>query len=181
MSRIGQRPLTIPQQVTVEIDPQFQHVVINGPLGSIKYVFNGLIGITVQERKLTTYPLKTTQQANMLHGTVNALLKNALIGVTKAFTKTLLIKGLGYKFTLQKDHLVLEVGFSHPVMRAIPANLNLELKKNQQLTISGIDKQAVGLFASQIRKIRPCEPYKGKGIHYKGEKIKRKLGKTASK
>ncbi len=182
MSRIGKRSLIIPENVEVKIATNFRLVEITGPLGSLKYKFAGLIAIKIADQKITTTPLKTTRLAKMMHGTVNALLNNALNGVVKGFEKILLIEGLGYKFTIKNPQtLVLDIGYSHPVELKVPENIKLELPKPNRLKIFGFDKQAIGLFASIVRKLRPCEPYKGKGIHYLDEKIKRKVGKTSSK
>lgn len=182
MSRIGKRLLTIPENVEVKIAPNFRFVEVVGPLGSLTYNFTGSIAIKIENQTITTSPLASNRLAKMMHGTVNALLKNALHGVVKGFEKVLLIEGLGYKFTIKNPKtLVLDIGYSHPVEMQVPENIKLELPKRNRLRIFGFDKQAIGLFASIIRKLRPCEPYKGKGIHYLDEKIKRKVGKTSSK
>ena len=162
--------------------PDFRQIVVAGPLGTIQYQFNGMIAIKQVDKIVTTTPLNSSQTAKMLHGTVNSLLANAFHGVCKGFAKVLLIEGLGYKFRLASaEVLTLEIGYSHPVKIAIPVGLKLKIEKDKKLFIHGFDKQKVGLFASQVRKWKRCEPYKGKGIYYQDEVIKRKVGKTASK
>lgn len=181
MSRIGKRLIVLPTAVTAEINlPQ---VTINGPQGSLK---------------LTTHPLVVVQQVNdhlevlcrdnavhkaarQLQGTTNALLMNMVHGVVKGYQKTLTINGVGYRWRLEGDQLHLAAGFSHPIIYAIPQGIKLEIHKNKTLTVSGICKQQVGQVAADIRGFKPVEPYKGKGIAYVGEKIRRKLGKTAKK
>lgn len=182
MSRIGKRLLAIPAAVDLQISPDFRLVEISGPLGELNYRFNGLIAIKVVDNKISTTPLHKNRAARMMHGTVNALIANAFEGLVKGFQKVLLIEGLGYKFSLSKpSELKLEIGYSHPVLISVPSTLTVKVEKNKKLLISGFDKQAVGLFASNVRKLRRCEPYKGKGIYYQNEIIRRKVGKTASK
>ncbi len=182
MSRIGNRFLTIPAEVSLEISSDFRLVKISGPLGVLNYTFNGLIAIKQVEKQIQTTPLQPSRAAKMMHGTVNALIANAFVGLVKGFEKILLIEGLGYKFTLAKpNQLQLEIGYSHPLLLSVPNHLKVRVEKNKKLFISGFDKQAVGLFASNVRKLRRCEPYKGKGIYYHDEIVRRKVGKTASK
>lgn len=179
MSRIGKRILAIPADVEVTLNDN--HIIIKGKLGQLEYTFSPLIQVVVENNEiktLRTNELKTTKQ---LHGTTNANIKNMLIGVSEGYKKEIEIKGVGYKATLKGNEIEIIAGYSHPVLVTLPSNLKIEVPKPTNIVISGIDKQAVGEFAANLRDIRRPSPYSGKGIMYKDEVIRRKEGKTAAK
>lgn len=179
MSRIGNRKINIPEGVTVAIDNNV--VTVKGPKGELTNSFNKDMKIDVNENILTiTRPndLKTTKS---LHGTTNALIENMIIGVSEGYKKELEIVGVGYRFNVQGNKINVNAGFSHPVEVIVPSDLKAEQVSTTEIAISGIDKQKVSEFAANIRKLRRPEPYKGKGIRFKGEHIRRKEGKKAAK
>ena len=177
MSRIGNRTLTIPVGVTVTTDKCV--VTVKGPKGELSTVINPNLTVSVKENELTI--TRSSDEYKNFHGTANANIENMIIGVTTGFEKQLESIGVGYRFALKGNELTVTAGYSHPVVVAIPEGLTLESPSNTELTIKGIDKQLVGEFAANVRKIRQPEPYKGKGIRYKDEHIRRKEGKKASK
>lgn len=176
MSRIGNRILTIPEGVSVSVDGNV--VTVKGPKGELSTEINKDINVEVNgnEVKVT----RSNDNVKNFHGTANANIKNMIIGVSEGYEKKLESIGVGYRFALKGNELVVSVGYSHPVNVAIPAGITLESPSNTELTVKGIDKCQVGEFAANIRKIREPEPYKGKGIRYKDEYIRRKEGKKAS-
>lgn len=176
MSRIGNKILTIPASVTITVNEK--DVNVKGPKGEINVdVPNGIhVNVEASEVRVT----RDNDLIKNLHGTVTANLHNAIIGVTDGFEKKLEAVGVGYRFTLKGDKLVINAGFSHPVEVEIPNGIKLESPSNTELFIRGIDKCQVGEYAANIRKIRKPEPYKGKGIRYSGEVIRRKVGKKAA-
>lgn len=179
MSRIGNRKITIPEGVTVTVNDNV--VTVKGPKGELTNSFNKDMKIDVNENILTiTRPndLKTTKS---LHGTTNALIENMIIGVSEGYKKELEIVGVGYRFNVQGNKINVNAGFSHPVEVIVPNDLKAEQVSTTEIAISGIDKQKVSEFAANIRKLRKPEPYKGKGIRFKGEHIRRKEGKKAAK
>lgn len=179
MSRIGNRKITIPEGVTVTVNDNV--VTVKGPKGELTNSFNKDMKIDVNENILTiTRPndLKTTKS---LHGTTNALIENMIIGVSEGYKKELEIVGVGYRFNVQGNKINVNAGFSHPVEVIVPSDLKAEQVSTTEVAISGIDKQKVSEFAANIRKLRKPEPYKGKGIRFKGEHIRRKEGKKAAK
>ena len=179
MSRIGNRKITIPEGVTVTVNDNV--VTVKGPKGELTNSFNKDMKIDVNENILTiTRPndLKTTKS---LHGTTNALIENMIIGVSEGYKKELEIVGVGYRFNVQGNKINVNAGFSHPVEVIVPSDLKAEQVSTTEIAISGIDKQKVSEFAANIRKLRKPEPYKGKGIRFKGEHISRKEGKKAAK
>ena len=179
MSRIGNRKITIPEGVTVTVNDNV--VTVKGPKGELTNSFNRDMKIDVNENILTiTRPndLKTTKS---LHGTTNALIENMIIGVSEGYKKELEIVGVGYRFNVQGNKINVNAGFSHPVEVIVPSDLKAEQVSTTEIAISGIDKQKVSEFAANIRKLRKPEPYKGKGIRFKGEHIRRKEGKKAAK
>ena len=177
MSRIGNRVITIPENVTVSVDGNI--VKVNGPKGELSTEINKDITVNVNGNELTL--TRKDDSVKNFHGTANANIKNMIIGVTTGYEKKLETIGVGYRFALKGDVLVVTAGYSHPVEVAIPAGLKLEVPSNTELTVSGTDKCLVGEFAANVRKIRQPEPYKGKGIRYKDEVVRRKEGKKASK
>jgi large subunit ribosomal protein L6 len=179
MSRIGNRKLTIPAGVTCEIVDNT--ITVRGPKGELSYTFDKLISVKVVENTIECTRANETKTAKSLHGTTNSLIENMLIGVSEGYQKGLEINGVGYRFNVNGNKINITAGFSHPVVVEVPSDLKVEQVSNTEITISGIDKQKVSEFAANIRKWRKPEPYKGKGIRYKGEKIRRKEGKKASK
>ena len=178
MSRIGKRELIIPEGVTVTVENNL--VTVTGKKGTLTFEFKDAVNVIVEDGKVLVTRKNEAKTSKQLHGTTNSLIKNMIDGVSVGFKKELEINGVGYKFTLQGNKLVINAGYSHPVSMDIPSNLKLEAPSNTELTISGIDKQAVGEFAANVRKVRGPEPYKGKGIKYKDEHIRRKEGKKAA-
>lgn len=177
MSRIGKKPILIPQGVEIKIEEQ--KVVIKGPKGEISQELPEEILVKKEDNKILVSPKMKSKNTGALWGLIRALLRNHLEGVSSGFEKKLEIRGIGYRASLEdKNLLKLEVGFSHPVEIEIPSQVNISVEKNI-ISIYGIDKQKVGEFAAKIRKIRPPEPYKGKGIRYLGEIVRKKAGKKA--
>lgn len=179
MSRIGNRKLVIPAGVTVTIDGNT--VTVKGPKGELTNEFNKLIKIEQVDNEIVCSRDNDAIFTKSIHGTTNSLIENMIIGVSQGYTKELETVGVGYRFAVAGNKITVTAGYSHPVIVEVPAGLSVESKVNTELTISGIDKQKVSEFAANIRKIRKPEPYKGKGIRYKGEYIRRKEGKKAAK
>ena len=179
MSRIGNRVLTVPAGVTVEVVEN--NVKVKGPKGELTNEFNKLIKIEQVDNEIICSRDNDAIFTKSIHGTTNSLIENMIIGVSQGYTKELEAVGVGYRFAVAGNKITVTAGYSHPVIVEVPAGLSVESKVNTELTISGIDKQKVSEFAANIRKIRKPEPYKGKGIRYKGEYIRRKEGKKAAK
>ena len=179
MSRIGNRVIHIPSDVTVTLDGN--KVTVKGPKGELTEEFNNLISINIEDNKLTCKRANEELFTKSIHGTTNALIENMIIGVSKGYTVELETVGVGYRFQVSGKQINVSAGFSHPVVVDIPEGITVEAPSTTELKLSGIDKQKVTEFAANIRKIRKPEPYKGKGISYKGEVIRRKEGKKASK
>jgi len=177
MSRIAKQPIVLPAGVTVEVKPD--EVVIKGAGGQIERRTKGEVVITVDGQAIQVAPTHKSVTANALSGTYAAHLKNMIVGVTKGFEKKLLIEGVGYRYAASGDKVRLDIGFSHPVEVPIPDGIKVAVEKNA-MTINGIDKELVGEFAARIRALKKTEPYKGKGIRYIDEVIRRKQGKKAS-
>ena len=179
MSRIGNRKLTIPAGVTVTIDGN--KVTVKGPKGELTNEFNKLIKIEQVDNDIVCTRANDAIFTKSIHGTTNALIKNMLTGVSEGFVKELETVGVGYRFAVSGNQITVSAGYSKPVIVEIPAGITVEGVSTTELKISGIDNQKVSEFAADIRKIRKPEPYKGKGIKYKGEVIRRKEGKKAAK
>ncbi|MCI8778640.1 MAG: 50S ribosomal protein L6 [Bacilli bacterium] len=177
MSRIGNRVISIPSNVTVSVENNIVKVV--GPKGELSTEVNKNITVTVADNKVTV--TRKNDNYKNYHGTANALIQNMIIGVTEGYQKQLEAIGVGYRFQVKGTTLVVTAGYSHPVEVVVPKGITIESPSNTELTIKGIDKCAVGEFAANVRKIRGPEPYKGKGIRYKDEHVRRKEGKKASK
>ena len=176
MSRIGNRVITVPEGVTVEnVD---NVVTVKGPKGTLSQVM--LKDITMKQEENAVILERKNENAKAMHGTMNALIANMIKGVKEGYAKTLEIIGVGYRFNVQGQKLVISAGYSHPVNMEIPAGLTVEANGNTEITIKGIDKVLVGEFAAKVREVRQPEPYKGKGIRYKDEHIVRKEGKKAA-
>ena len=179
MSRIGNRELVIPAGVTVTVDGN--NITVKGPKGELNYKKSSLIEVKEVEGKIVTKRPNNLKVTKQLHGTTNALIKNMIVGVTDGYVKELEAVGVGYRFQVSGNKITVNAGYSNPVVVEVPAGLKAESASNTELTISGIDKQKVAEFAANVRAIRPPEPYKGKGIRYKGEHVRRKEGKKAAK
>lgn len=178
MSRIGKRELVIPDGVTVDVNNN--NVKVNGKLGELTLDVKPGIEVNIEEGKVLVKRANDTKILKQLHGTTNANINNMLIGVSEGFKKELEINGVGYKFAVSGNTLTISAGYSHPVKMEAPAGVKLESPSQTELTISGFDKQKVGEFAAKVREVRQPEPYKGKGIKYKDEFIRRKEGKKAA-
>lgn len=176
MSRIGNRKIEIPSGVTITEENGI--VKVTGPNGELTTTL--VNGITVKVEENTLEVLRKNDNYKAMHGTINANINNMIVGVTKGFEKKLEIVGVGYRFTQKGNVIVISAGYSHPVEMQIPEGVTVELPSNTELNIKGIDKEVVGEFAANIRKVRQPEPYKGKGIRYKDEHIIRKEGKKAA-
>ena len=179
MSRIGKRILTIPEKVNVKVENNI--VTVSGPLGELSLELYKNLSIKIEGNELTVETLKNDKRTNEMHGTTNANINNLLIGVSEGFKKELEIIGVGYRFAVSGNTLTVQAGYSHPVKLEIPQGLKVTAPSATELEVFGADKIVVGEFAANIRKIRQPEPYKGKGIRYKGEHVRRKEGKKASK
>lgn len=177
MSRIGNRVLTLPSNVTLTVDGN--KVTVKGPKGELSTEVNKHITVEVKENEVVI--TRDNDNYKNFHGTANANIKNMIVGVSEGFEKKLEAVGVGYRFNLKGNNLVVTAGYSHPVEVSIPAGIKLEVPSNTELFVRGIDKQLVGEFAANVRKIRKPEPYKGKGIRYIDEHIIRKVGKKAAK
>ena len=178
MSRIGKRELIIREGVNVTVDNNI--VTVKGPKGELTFTYDKLITVEIIDNKVIVKRKNETKVAKQLHGTTNALINNMITGVTSGYTKDLEAVGVGYRFNVAGNKITVNAGYSHPVEVIVPSDLKAESKSNTELSISGIDKQRVTEFAANIRKIREPEPYKGKGIRYKDEHIRRKEGKKAA-
>ena len=180
MSRIGNKAITLPAGVSVEV-AEINFVIVKGPKGELSFQFNSELEISTEGTECVVKRPNDTKLMKTMHGTTRALLHNMVVGVSEGFKKQLEINGVGYRAQLQGNTLVVSAGYSHTVELPVPAGLKVELPKNTTIIVSGIDKQLVGQFAAEIREVRKPEPYKGKGIKYDYEHIRRKEGKTAKK
>lgn len=178
MSRIGRAPITIPQGVKIKQDGQ--QVLVEGPKSTLSMTLPGMISVTIDQQTLKVARANDEKNVKALHGLSRALIANMVQGVTAGFSKEMEINGVGYRAALQGKQLSITVGFSHPVITAIPEGITVEVPKPTTVIIKGADKQMVGQFAANLRRISPPEPYKGKGIKYAGEVIRRKAGKAAT-
>lgn len=176
MSRVGKVPITLPSGVNVAIDGQ--KVTVKGPKGQLDREFHDRVSISQEDGVLTVERVDDERQSRALHGLSRALLANMVAGVADGFSKELAIVGVGYRAAMKGTGLDLQLGFSHPVSVEAPAGITFEVPEPTKIIVSGIDKEAVGQIASEIRAIRPPEPYKGKGIRYVDEQVRRKAGKA---
>ena len=176
MSRIGNRIITVPAGVTVEENDGI--VTVKGPKGELKQAM--LKGITMKIDGTEITLERKSEAYKAMHGTMNSLLNNMITGVTNGYERGLEIIGVGYRFNVQGKKLTINAGYSHPVNMEVPEGLTVEANGTTEITIKGIDKVKVGEFAANVRKVRPPEPYKGKGIRYKDEHVRRKEGKKAA-
>lgn len=181
MSRIGNRMLSIPSGVDVKVEGN--KVTTKGPKGTLEFVFKKEnVNVKVEDGHVLVTRNDESKISKQIHGTTNSIINNMLIGVSEGFKKELEINGVGYRFQVQGNKLIISAGFSHPVELTAPEGIKIEMpdKSQNELIISGYDKQLVGEFTANVRKVRKPEPYKGKGIKYKDEHIRRKEGKKAA-
>ncbi len=179
MSRIGNKAITIPAGVEVTVS-EGNEVTVKGPKGSLTRQFDSRMEFESNDGVITVKRPNDEKHVKQLHGTTRALLHNMVVGVSDGFKKELVITGIGYRAAVQGQTLTLNMGYSHPVIINVEEGVKVECPKQDQIVVSGIDKQRVGEIAANIRAVRKPEPYKGKGIAYKGEHIRRKEGKTAA-
>ena len=177
MSRIGKHPVIVPAGVTVEIDGH--HVKVSGPKGTLERDFTPSTTLTLEDGQVTVGIIEGVEDSNAQQGLTRTLIHNMVIGVSEGFEKKLEMTGVGYRAALKGADLDLSLGYSHPILYKAPENITFEVPDNTHITVKGISKEQVGQVAAEIRMKRPPEPYKGKGIHYVGEHIRRKLGKAA--
>jgi len=175
MSRIGKKPVAVPAGVTVTLEGQT--IAVKGPTGQLSWTVIDDVLVKHENGEITLSPRDDSQRARGMWGLSRTLVDNMVHGVTQGFEQKLELVGVGYRAALKGDALSLQLGFSHDVEVAPPAGVSFVVPKQTEITISGIDKQAVGEIAAKIRRIRPPEPYKGKGVRYAGEKVRRKEGK----
>ena len=180
MSRIGNKTITVPAGVEVNVAAG-NEVTVKGPKGTLTRQFSDLMEIKQEETEIKVIRPNDEKHTKQLHGTTRALLNNMVEGVSSGFTKSLELVGIGFRSAVSGNKLTLNIGYSHPVEFAIPEGINAECKSATEIIISGIDKQLVGEFAANVRASRKPEPYKGKGVRYKDEHVRRKEGKTAGK
>jgi large subunit ribosomal protein L6 len=177
MSRVGKKLIDVPKDVEIKITDTV--INVKGKFGSLEREINPeMVKVEQIDNSLKLTCLVTSKTANAYHGLMRALIQNMVTGVSSQFTKTLKAVGVGYKFQINANKLIISAGFSHPVEFEIPKDLTLKTESPTELSITGIDKEKVGFLASKIHDVRPPEPYKGKGLLYLGEKIVRKAGKT---
>lgn len=176
MSRIGKKNILLPKEIKASIEESI--ITINGPKGVLSYELSKMIGITQYGNELKLYRNDKTQASQALYGLYRSIINNMVIGVSKGFNKTLEIQGVGYRCQMDGKNLVLNIGYSHSVIIEPPQNINIQIEDSTKIHVSGIDKEKVGQLAAQIRRTRPPEPYKGKGIRYLNEQVKRKVGKA---
>ncbi|TDQ34724.1 50S ribosomal protein L6 [Aureibacillus halotolerans] len=178
MSRVGKKILEIPEGVTIDISAN-NNVTIKGPKGELARKFNESMKIVINDNILTVERPSESKEHKSLHGTTRSHIGNMVEGVTKGYERTLQLVGVGYRASKSGSKLVLNVGYSHPVEIEPENGVDVEVPENTRLIVKGIDKERVGALASNIRAVRPPEPYKGKGIRYQDEQVRRKEGKTA--
>ena len=179
MSRIGNRKLVLPTGVTASLEGNT--ITVKCAKGSLSLELHKLVSVEINDTEVVTKAKNNSKEANINVGTMNSLIANMIEGVSTGFSKGLEAVGVGYRFQVNGNKINVSAGFSHPVVVEVPSDLKVEQVSNTEITISGIDKQKVSEFAANVRKIRQPEPYKGKGIRYKGEHVRRKEGKKAAK
>ena len=175
MSRIGKNPVAVPEGVAVELSGST--LTAKGRLGSLSVVVNSEVTATISDGHVTVVPRNETKRARALWGTTRALINNAVTGVAAGFTRNLEINGVGYRAAIQGNTLTLQLGYSHDIAYPIPQDIRITCERPTAITVSGADRQRVGQVAAEIRSYRPPEPYKGKGIKYSDETVRRKEGK----
>jgi large subunit ribosomal protein L6 len=178
MSRIGKRPVPLPKGVSVSVAGR--EVRVKGPKGELKRLVHPELSVTADEKQVAVARPSDEARHKALHGLTRTLIRNMVQGVSQGYTKTLEIHGVGYKAEPQASGLKLTVGFSHPVEFKAPPGIKFTVEGNTVVKVDGVDKELVGQVASELRKVRPPEPYQGKGIRYQGEHVRRKAGKTGA-
>ena len=180
MSRIGKQPIQLPSGVKVNL--RGSEIEVNGTKGTLKRSLPSGVKVEVTDGNIVVSPLKSGgKKARALHGLTRTLINNMVVGVTAGYTKVLEISGVGYRADVKSDTLHLSLGYSHPIEFKLPKGIEAKVDKQNRITLSGIDKELLGLTAAKIRDFRRCEPYKGKGIRYADEVVRRKVGKTGVK
>ncbi|MBS3904758.1 MAG: 50S ribosomal protein L6 [Simkania sp.] len=177
MSRLGKSPIELPKNVEVKI--QDKKVLVKGPKGSLEFPSTTGLKVRIEEGRLFVEFDEGVEVTGVIHGLYRASINNMVTGVSKGFEKRLTLIGVGYRAALQGHHLDLQLGYSHPTKLEIPKTVQVEVEKSTTIIIRGVDKQAVGQFAAMVRGKRPPEPYKGKGIRYENEHVRKKAGKAA--
>lgn len=177
MSRVGKKPIPIPEGVKVEVNES--RIKVKGPKGELEREIPLVVKVAIKDRQILVQRLNEDKRSKSLHGTLRSLIFNMVKGVSEGFDKILEIVGMGYKATLENGILTLRVGYSHPVRYTCPEDVGIEVSNPNTIRVFGCDKQKVGEVAAEIRAVKKPEPYKGKGIRYKGEVIRRKVGKAA--
>jgi large subunit ribosomal protein L6 len=176
MSRIGRLPIILPQGVSVT--KETENIIVKGPHGILEREIPSIIEVEILDDRLIITPNIQSRLSREFHGLFRTLINNMVIGVSKKFDKHLELKGVGYRCQVKNNIITLNLGYSHPIEMQIPDQIDVKVENNTSISVTGIEKQKVGLFASQIRGFRPPEPYNGKGVLYKGEEIIRKVGKV---
>ena len=179
MSRIGKMPIAVPAGVTVDVENNL--VTVKGPKGELARQINKDMKLTIENGQLTVERPSDQKEHRSMHGLSRTLINNMVVGVTTGFSKTLEINGVGYRAAKQGNNINFTLGFSHPVVKEPPAGITFEVPAPNKIVVSGTDKERVGAVAAEIRTLRPPEPYKGKGIRYEGEYVRRKMGKAGGK
>jgi large subunit ribosomal protein L6 len=179
MSRIGKKPVSIPDGVTVTVEGQ--RVTVKGPKGTLHREIHPEMALRLEGSELTVARPSDAQQHKALHGLSRTLIANMVEGVSKGYEKVLEIQGVGYKAETNAKGITMIVGYSHPVPYPAPAGITLTIENNTVVRVAGADKEMVGQVAAELRAVRPPEPYKGKGVRYRGEQVRRKAGKTGAK
>lgn len=180
MSRIGRAPITVPAGVEVKIEEN-NHVIVKGPKGTLDYTCSPKMKVAMEANVISVSRPNDTKESRSLHGLTRTLINNMIVGVSEGYSKTLSVQGVGYKVAKEGNKLVMNIGYSHQVIVPEVEGILIEAPSVNTIIISGIDKQKVGQFAADVRKKRPPEPYKGKGIRYVDEVVRRKEGKTGAK
>jgi len=179
MSRIGLQPVTVPKGVTVTVEKNVVHV--KGSKGELSQTFDPLVEVVLNDNEIQVSRINESKQAKSMHGLYRSLLNNMVTGVSQGFKRTLVINGVGYRAEATGKTLVLNLGYSNPIEYVIPDGVQVNVEGNNKVAVDGVDKALVGQVASEIRKLRPPEPYKGKGIRYENENVRRKVGKSGVK
>jgi len=179
MSRIGKLPIAIPDKVSVEVHDHT--VTVKGPKGTLTMTAHPLIDVQVKDRQVLCGRPSDEKSHKALHGLTRSLIANMVEGVTKGFERKLELSGVGYRASMLGQNVNMSLGYSHPIVFPVPPGIKIEVRDQTQLTVSGLDKQLVGAVAAKLRSFRPPEPYKGKGVKYAEERIRRKAGKTGAK